>query len=339
MRYIRLNNTPNHQVLHQKLAALENAEAALVATSGMAAITTTLLTVLSHGDHVLLQDTLYGGTYQFILEDLGRLGVSYDFIGIEDPRAWEKKLQHNTKAIYVEAMTNPLLQVIDLEEVVRFAKSNHLVSMIDSTFATPVNFRPVEHGFDISLHSATKYLNGHTDIVGGAVIGSRSWIDKVTHKLNHFGGSMDPHACYLLHRGIKTLGIRVRQQNRNALALAQFLEQHPRVTRVNYPGLESHPAYAQSSRLFDGFGGMLSFELDMDVEGVEAFLSRLTLPIIAPSLGGVETLATRPATTSHAGMSPDDRAALGISDGLVRVSVGLEESSELIEDFEQALNG
>ena len=337
IKYIRLNNTPNHEALHAKLAALENAEAALVTASGMAAISTSLLSVLSAGDHLLAQDCLYGGTHDLLTKDFANFGLSYDFINGNDPDSWKEKLRPNTKAVYVEAMTNPTLQVADLKAVVEFAKEHNLVSLIDSTFASPINYRPPEHGFDISLHSGTKYLNGHSDIVAGAVIGRADLIEKIKHKLDHLGGSMDPHAAFLLYRGIKTLALRVRFQNESALKLAQFLEGHPRVARVNYAGLESHPNHARARELFEGFGGVLSFELNGDVDAAESVLQKVKLPIVAPSLGGVETLITRPATTSHSGMPAEDRARLGITDTLIRVSVGIEATEDLIEDFDQAL--
>ncbi|MFQ5824385.1 MAG: trans-sulfuration enzyme family protein [bacterium] len=338
LKYIRLNNTPNHVALHQKLAALENAEAALVTASGMAAISTSLLTVLASGDHVLVQNCLYGGTHDFITKDFASFGISYDFIDGDEPETWKNKLRPSTKAIYVETMTNPLLQVADLKAVVEFAREHGLVSLIDNTFASPINFRPVEWGFDISLHSGTKYLNGHSDIVAGAVIGRADLIEKITHKLNHLGGSLDPHACFLLHRGMKTLAVRMKYQNTSALKIAQSLEQHPAVAKVNYPGLESHPRYQRARELFDGFSGMLSFELAGGLEAAERFINYTTLPIIAPSLGGIETLITRPSTTSHSGMSVEDRQRLGITDSLIRVSVGIEATEEIIEDFERALN-
>ncbi|MEN3335146.1 MAG: cysteine-S-conjugate beta-lyase [Blastocatellia bacterium] len=339
LKYIRLNNTPNHVVLHKKLAALENAEAALVTASGMAAISTALLSVLAAGDHLLAQDCLYGGTHDLLTSDFARFGLTYDFISGDDADSWKARLRPNTKAIYVEAMTNPTLQVADLKSVVRFAREHGLVSIIDNTFASPINFRPLEIGFDLSLHSGTKYLNGHSDIVAGAVIGSHELIEKITHKLNHLGGSMDPHAAFLLHRGMKTLALRVRYQNDSALRLAQFLDKHPRVSKVNYAGLESHPQHARARELFEGFGGVLSFEVDGGVDAAQRLIERVKLPIIAPSLGGVETLITRPATTSHSGMSVEDRARLGISDSLIRVSVGIEATEDLIADFDQALQG
>lgn len=337
VRYLRLNNSPNHLSLNAKLAALENAEAAIVTASGMAAISTALLTILSSGDHLLAHNCLYGGTHNLLTDDFASFGLSYDFIDADDPASWESRLRPNTKAIYVESMTNPLLQIGDLKAVTEFAKRHNLISVIDNTFASPVNFRPAEHGFDLSLHSCTKYLNGHSDIVAGAAIGRADLVEKITHKLNHLGGSLDPHAAFLLSRGIKTLALRVKYQSQSALRIAQFLEQHHAVAQVNYPGLESHPRHNRARELFDGFGGMLSFELTGGTGSAARLMSRVQLPINAPSLGGVESLITRPAQTSHAGMSEEDRARLGISDGLVRLSVGIEATEELIEDLDQAL--
>jgi cystathionine beta-lyase/cystathionine gamma-synthase len=337
LKYIRLNNTPNHIALHQKLAALENGEAALVTSSGMAAISATIITVLSSGDHFLAQECLYGGTHDFFSKDLPKLGISFDFVNGDDPDSWKGKIRPNTKAIYVETMTNPLLQVADLKAAVEFAKAHEIVSIIDNTFATPINFRPSEWGFDLSLHSCTKYLNGHSDIVAGAVIGRADMIEQITHKLNHLGGSLDPHACFLLHRGIKTLAVRIKYHNESTLKIARFLESHEAVEKVNYPGLISHPGHERAKELFDGFSGMLSFELRGGVEAAEDFMQKTTLPIIAPSLGGIETLITRPVTTSHASVAPEDLKRLGISDSLIRLSVGIEATEDLIEDFDQAL--
>ena len=337
LRYIRLSNTPNHTALHAKLASLEGAEAALVAGSGMAAISATLMTTLSGRGHLLAQDCLYGGTHDLLTQDFPGMGMEADFIDGDDPASWREMLRPNTKAIYVESISNPLLRVSDLAAVVDFASANGLISIIDNTFASPMNFRPAESGFDLSIHSATKYLNGHTDIVAGAVIGRAELVAEIKHKLDHLGGVLDPHACFLLNRGIKTLAVRVRHQNESALKIARFLEQHPRIARVSYPGLESHPNHLRACELFDGFGGVLSFELEGGVAAAEKFIAHATIPISAPSLGGVETLITRPARTSHAGMSPGHRARAGISDALVRLSVGLESSDDLIEDFTQAL--
>ena len=337
LTYIRLNNTPNHLALHRKLAALENGEAALVTASGMAAIATSLITVLSSGDHLLAQDCLYGGTHDLITKDLPSFGITVDFIDADDPESWKAKLRPTTKAIYVETMTNPLLQIADLDAVAAFAGAHGLVSLIDNTFASPLNFRPLDRGFDLSLHSCTKYLNGHSDLVAGAVIGRSPLVAAITRRLNHFGGSLDPHACFLLHRGIKTLAVRLTYQNASALRLAEFLERHPAVERVNYPGLVSHPRHQRAHELFSGYGGVLSFELAGGVDAADRFIARTTLPISAPSLGGVETLITRPATTSHAGLAPEVRRHLGISDRLIRLSVGLEATEDLLDDLGHAL--
>jgi cystathionine beta-lyase/cystathionine gamma-synthase len=302
LKYIRLNNTPNHVTLAKKLAALEGAEAALVAASGMAAITTSLLAVLRAGDHVLVQDCLYGGTHDFVHTDLAALGVEVGTIDGRRPQTWDAAVRPSTRAVYFETLSNPLIGMPDLVAGVAFARRHGLVSMIDNTFPSPINFRPVELGFDLSLHSCTKYLNGHSDIVAGAVIGRAELVEAVRKKLNHLGGSLDPHACFLLERGMKTLVVRMRQHNENALRLARALEARPAVTRVHYPGLESHPDHARAAELLDGFGGMLSFELEGGREAADRLLAGLTIPIVAPSLGGIETLITLPATTSHVGM-------------------------------------
>ncbi len=337
VRYIRLSNTPNHAVLHAKLAALESAEAALVTASGMAAVSSTLLSLLSHGDHVLAHRTLYGGTHDFLTKDLPRMGIEHTFVDGDAPETWANAIRPTTRAFYVETLTNPLLEVVDLHGVVAFCRERRLTSIIDNTCATPINFRPVEHGFDLVVHSATKYLNGHSDIVAGAVVGKADLVKGAKHKLDHLGGILDPHACFLLHRGMKTLALRVRHQNESALRLARFLEPHPGVARVYYPGLESYARHARAREWLGGFGGLLSFDLKGGLAAAKEFVERLTLPVSAPSLGGAETLVTRPATTSHAGLSAEQRAALGIADGLVRLSVGLEASEDLVEDLAQAL--
>jgi cystathionine beta-lyase/cystathionine gamma-synthase len=337
IKYMRLSNSPNHTVLGAKLAALESAEAAQVATSGMAAITTIFHSLLSAGDHVIFQDCLYGGTYDYARREFGRHGLTCDFVAGDRPDTWAEALRPETRMIYVEAITNPLVQVADLEAVVEFARKHELISVIDNTFASPVNFRPAEIGFDLSLHSGTKYLNGHSDIVCGAVIGQADLVARVKKMMSYLGGSLDAHACFLLHRGLKTLAVRVRQQNESALALARTLEEHPAVARVNYPGLPSNSGHERATKLFDGFGGMLSFELAGGAEVAKRFQEAVTVPIVAPSLGGVETLITLPATTSHAGLTPAERLEVGVADGLIRVSVGIEGTEDLIEDFGRAL--
>jgi cystathionine beta-lyase/cystathionine gamma-synthase len=304
----------------------------------MAAISTTLLTVLAPGDHLLAQDCLYGGTLDLLKTELAGLGVETTFIDADAPASWPPLVRPNTRAIYVESLTNPLLQIADLEAVVQFARDHQLVSLIDNTFATPVNFQPIEHGFDLVLHSATKYLNGHSDIVAGAVAGSGQWIERITHRLNHLGGSLDPHAAFLLDRGLKTLVVRVLHQNASAQRIAERLQGHPAVARVNYAGLVGHPRHERARRLFRGFSGMLSFEVKGGPDAADRFMMQTTLPILAPSLGGVETLLTRPALTSHAGLDAEQRHRAGISDGLIRMSVGLESPDEILDDLFQALD-
>jgi cystathionine beta-lyase/cystathionine gamma-synthase len=335
--YPRLNNLPNHQVLGRKLASLEGAEAGLVAASGMAAITTALLTILGKGGHLLVQDCLYGGTHGFVTHDLEDFGASFDFIDGNDPSSWEALVKPQTRAIYVEAMTNPTLGIADHQAVVKFARKHDLVTIIDATFASPVNFRPIEHGYDVVVHSATKYLNGHSDIAAGAIAGTEQHVGRIRGLLNHLGGSLDPHACFLLHRGLRTLSLRVRQQNDNAMAIAKHLVAHPKVHGVNYPGLETHPQHARAAKLFDGFGGMMSFEVEGGADAADRLLKKVRLPIVGPSLGGCESLLTRPATTSHAGMSAEERARAGVTESLVRMSVGIEAAEDLIADLDQAL--
>jgi cystathionine beta-lyase/cystathionine gamma-synthase len=337
VRYIRVNNTPSQTVLGAKLAVLEGAEAGLVAASGMAAITASLLSVAGAGERILFSRHLYGGTRSFVDAELPRLGIGVDFIDPEDAAGWGALLGADTRAIYVETISNPTMRVPDLEAVVAFGREHGLVTMIDNTFASPVNFRPPEIGFDLSLHSATKYLNGHSDIVAGAVIGRAGLVEGVRKRLNLLGGTLDPHACFLLGRGIATLGLRVRRQSESALALARLLNDHPKVSRVNYVGLPDHPGHDRARGLFDGFGGMLSFELEGGREAADRFIGALEIPISAPSLGGVHSLVTRPAATSHVGLSREARLAVGVPDGLVRMSVGVEATEDLAADIGQAL--
>ncbi len=337
VRYLRLSNTPNHLALHKKLAALEGAEAALVTSSGMSAITTALLTFLKAGDHLLAHNTLYGGTANFVNNELPRYGIERDLIDATNPSDWDSKLKPNTKVIYVETITNPIMDVPELGKIVEFAKTHELISMIDNTFASPVLYCPVVQGFDLSLHSCTKYINGHSDIVAGAVIGSADYLGQVTKKLNHLGGSLDSNACFLLHRGVKTLALRMNKQCENAMLIAPFLENHPQLKKVNYPGLESNSSFERAKEHLCGFGAMLSFEIDGDVDQADQFINHLQYAIKAPSLGGVETLVTRPVTTSHALMDKAERKVAGISDTLIRYSVGIEAADDLIADLQQAL--
>ncbi len=338
LRYIRYNNTPNQQVLNRKLAALEGAEAGLVTGSGMTAISAALLAVLSPGDHLLIQDGLYGGTYAFATDFLQELGIEHDFIDANDPTSWERKLRPETRAIYVESISNPLLGIADLESAVEFARGNRLVSLIDNTFATPVNYRAAEKGFDLSLHSATKYLNGHSDIVAGAIMGRADLVSGAEKKIRHLGGSLDPHACFLLDRGMHTMALRVRHQNASAAELARFLAGHPEVSHVNYPGLPDHPQRERAARLFGGFGAMISFVPAGGLTAARCLIESLQLLVYAPSLGGVESLVTRPAISSHSKLSPEERARIGISDELVRLSVGIEATRDLASDLTRALD-
>jgi cystathionine gamma-synthase/cystathionine gamma-lyase/cystathionine beta-lyase len=337
IRYIRLNSTPSQAYLHDKLASLEGGEAALATASGMSAITTTLLTLLEAGDHLIAVDSLYGGTLDFITQDAADLGWTYTFVDPQRPETWEGARTDRTRVFLTETITNPLMRVPRLAEMVAFCRRAGLVSVIDNTFASPINFRPLEFGFDVCCHSATKYLNGHSDLVAGCVIGGAELVERIRHKLNHFGGSLDPHAGFLLARGMKTLALRVAAQNANATALAGFLKVHPAVREVNYPGLASHPDRAHAAQLLSGFGGMLSIRLHGGAPVADRMLDALRLATNAPSLGGVETLITQPVKTSHAGMRPEDRERIGITDDLVRISVGIEGADDLSADFGQAL--
>ena len=337
IKYIRLNSTPSQRYLHDRLAALEGAEAAVATSSGMAAVTATILAFLKQGDHLLAGNCLYGGTHDFLTQHAEDLGLSYTFVDDQRPDSWAHALRPNTRMFLVESITNPLMRVPRLRQVVEFARKERLMTIIDNTFASPVNFRPLSIGFDVSFHSATKYLNGHSDIVAGCVLSSRTNVDRVRRTLNLFGGSLDPHAGFLLARGTKTLALRVRAQNSIALSLARFLAAHAKVKEVNYPGLETHPDHAHARELLSGFGGMLSLRLKAGVEAAQRLLDAVRIPFVAPSLGGVETLITQPAKSSHAGMRREDRDRLGVTDDLVRVSCGIESAEDLVEDFRQAL--
>jgi cystathionine gamma-synthase/cystathionine gamma-lyase/cystathionine beta-lyase len=338
IKYIRLNSTPSQQYLHDKLAALEGAQAAVATSSGMAAVTTILLSLMRAGDHLLAGDCLYGGTHDFLTGRAADLGWSVSFVDAGRPETWAAARTERTKVFLVETITNPLMRVGRLDQVADFGRREGIVTVIDNTFASPVNFRPLDAGFDVVFHSATKYLGGHSDLVAGAVMGGADMVERVRETLNLFGGSLDPHAGFLLARGIKTLALRVQAHNANALALARFLEDHPAVAAVNYPGLASHPDHAHADTLLSGFGGMLSLRLHGGEQAAQALVDAVTLAYAAPSLGGVETLITRPAATSHAGMSPEDRDRLGITADLVRISTGIEGTQDLIGDFGRALD-
>jgi cystathionine beta-lyase/cystathionine gamma-synthase len=336
--YIRLSSNPSQRYLHDKLAALEGAQAAVATASGMAAVTTALLSVLQPGDHLLASDCLYGGTHDFLTHHAEQHGWRYSFVDVHRPETWAAARTPQTKVFLAETITNPLIRVGRLDEIASFARREGILTVIDNTFASPANFRPLAVGFDLCFHSATKYLGGHSDLVAGAVMGSADLIDRVRRTLNHYGGSLDPHAGFLLARGIKTLALRIRAQNENALALASFLSGHREVAAVSYPGLASHPDHAHAAKLLSGFGGMLSLRLRGGAAAAETLLGAVRLAYPAVSLGGVESLITQPAITTHAGMTLEDRERLGITEDLIRVSCGIEGQQDLIADFSQALS-
>ena len=337
LRYIRYGNTPDQRRLGVHLADLAGAEDGLVTASGMAAISCTLTSVLSEGDHLLAQRELYGGTSDLLADALPAMGVEVDLVDGTDASGWEASLRPTTRAVYVESLSNPLLGVAGLEGAVDFCREHGLVSIVDNTFLTPVQFRPVEVGFDLVVHSATKYLNGHSDIVAGAVLGRADLVAGARRRLRQLGSALDPHACFLLARGLRTLPLRVRRQAASAERLARALADHPAVVEVHYPGLPDHPGHTRARELFDGFGAMLSFVPAGGPGVARRLLASVTLPIVAPSLGGLASLVTRPAATSHASVPREEREALGIGDDLVRLSVGVEDVEELEEDLLEAL--
>jgi len=332
--YPRYFNTPNQQVINRKLAALEMGEAAVVFGSGMAAISTLLLAHLKPGDHAVFQNDLYGGTMQFITRELQPLGVLVSWGA--NVAEFAAALRPATRLIYVESPSNPLLRCVDLQAVAELGRSHGVLTAIDNTFATPINQNPLPLGIDAVVHSATKYLNGHSDVNAGAVVASGEIVRRVTASAVNFGGMLDAHACSQLERGLKTLALRMQRHNENAGMLARFLAAHPAVARVNYPGLSEHPGHAVAARQMRGFGGMLSFEL-VDPSRVDRLLGRLRIVMPALSLGGVESLVCIPSRTSHRTLTPAERQRAGISDGLVRVSVGIEDGEDLRNDFAQAL--
>ena len=335
-RYPRYFNTPNQEALCKKIAALEHAESALIFGSGMAAISHALMAFLNAGDHIVLQQTLYGGTYNFVVTQFEKYGISYSFTKGWKAEDFEKEIQPNTKLIYIETPSNPLLTITDIKAVADLAKQKNIVSMIDNTFASPINQNPIDFGIDIILHSATKYMGGHSDICAGAVAASKVHIERIWQSSICFGGSLSDQTVWLLERSLKTMGLRVKAQNENAQKLAGFLEKHTDINSVYYPGLESHPDYHIAKKQMRGFGGMLSFELKEDINP-SAFLKALQLIKPSMSLAGVESTMLLPVETSHALMSPADRKKQGIKDGLIRFSVGIEEIEDIIADLEQAL--
>jgi cystathionine beta-lyase/cystathionine gamma-synthase len=334
-RYGRLSNTPTHVALGRKLAALEGTETAVVLGSGMAAISTALLALVPEGGTLAVQDQVYGGTHAFLAHHFEKLGRKLRWLPMEtfDDRAAAERAVRGASAVYVEAISNPLLKIPNLENVVAVARTLDVPSVIDNTFLSPALFRPAAMGFDVVLHSATKYLNGHSDVIAGAVAGSRKLVDPIVRWSHHLGGSLDPFACYLLDRGLKTLTVRLDAQVAAAERLARALATFANVERVVYPGLDDHPHVARARTYFRAPGAMVSFVSKLDPKETDRRLAELVLATVAPSLGGVESLVCRPAVTSHSGMAPEERRRVGVDDRLVRISVGLEDPDDLVADF------
>ena len=335
--YTRYGN-PTLTIAEETIAELEGCEAAAVFGSGMAAITTTLLSHLKAGDHAVFQREVYGGVHRFASELLPSYGVEVSWFQAEDPAGFEAVVRDDTRVVYLESPTNPTLKLVDIERVAAQARERGVVSMIDSTFATPLNTRPHELGVDAVLHSATKYLGGHSDLLAGAVAGTSELISRVKSTMRVLGGILDPHAAYLLLRGMKSVGLRVARHNENALAVARFLETHDKVRAVYYPMLPSHAQHELAQRQMKGGGGVLSFEVAGGLEGAKRFANGVELVRVAPSLGGVESLLSIPCLTSHAMLSPEQRAEAGIADGLVRLALGTEEPEDLLDDVTRALD-
>ncbi|MDX2123131.1 MAG: aminotransferase class I/II-fold pyridoxal phosphate-dependent enzyme [Gemmatimonadota bacterium] len=334
--YSRYGNNPNQVSLAGRYALLEGTEAALFVASGMAATALAHLAVLRPGDHLLSSSWIYGGTRRLFEEEFGRLGIDVSYVNPDQPRQWRRSVRKSTRAVFVETPTNPLMRVVDLTPMAQIARDSGLALMVDATFASPINFRPVEHGADIVITSATKYLNGHSDVVAGAVAASGSIIEEVTRLMTLWGQPIDPHAAWLVERGLKTLSLRMARHNLNGMAVARWAETQDAFTRVHYPGLPSHPDHALATQLLDGFGGMVGLELKGGTRAVERFLKKLRLITHAPSLAGVESLISEPRLTSHSALSQDERLALGIPDGFVRLSCGIEDADDIIADLAQA---
>jgi cystathionine beta-lyase/cystathionine gamma-synthase len=335
--YTRFGN-PTVRNVERKMAELEGAEDAAAFSSGMAAIATTIFTLVSSRDHIVSTRDLYGGTLQFFKEVLPRYGVEVSFVETTDPDEMAFVIQKNTKVIFTETPTNPTLRVVDVSKVAELSKEKGITSVVDSTFASPYNLKPIELGVDVTVHSATKYLGGHHDITAGVVCGSESFVKKLRGMRKPLGGTLDPHAAWLLLRGLKTLGLRMERHNSNGMAVAEYLEKHPKVKKVYYPGLKNHPQHRVARQQMKGFGGVVSFEIDGDFEKSMKFVDSLKLCYLAASLGGVETLVTQPVTSSHYFVSPEDRKNAAITDQLVRLSLGIEDPEDIIADLEQAFN-
>lgn len=335
--YTRYGNNPNQVSLAARLAALEGGEAAIVVGSGMGATALAHLAVLGPGDHLVSCDWIYGGTRRLFAGEFARLGIDVSFVDPSNPRAWKARLRGTTRAIFVETPTNPLMRVLDMEPLATLCHTEGIALIVDSTFASPINFRPLEHGADVVIHSATKYLNGHSDVIAGAVIGTEEMVEEVRRLMQVWGQALDPHAAWLVERGLRTLDVRMTRHNANGLAFAEWASGVDAFAQVHYPGLPNHPDHAIAARLLDGFGGMVGLEVRGGATAAERMLRRLRVAQHAPSLGGVETLVSEPRLTSHAALTPAQRAAQGIPDGFVRVSVGIEDVDDLIADFTRAL--
>jgi cystathionine beta-lyase/cystathionine gamma-synthase len=335
--YARYGNTPTQVALARKYALLEGAEEAIFLGSGMAATALAHLAVLRPGDHLVSSSWIYGGTRRLFAEELTRLGMEVTFVDPSQPRLWRRSVRKTTRAIFVETPTNPVMRVLDLAPIAQVAREFGLALLVDATFASPINFRPLEHGADVAITSATKYLNGHSDLVAGAVAGSTSVIDEVNRLLRIWGPAIDAHTAWLVDRGMRTLAVRMERHNANGLAVARWADKHAGIVRVHYPGLPSHPDHAHARKVLAGFGGMVGLELKGGVRAAERMLKRLKMISHAPSLAGVESLVSEPRLTSHRDLGPEGRAAAGIPDGFLRMSCGLEDGEDIIEDLKQAL--
>jgi cystathionine beta-lyase/cystathionine gamma-synthase len=335
--YSRYGNTPNHVSVQERIAMLEGAEAAAVLSSGMGATACALLALLRPGDRLLASQYLYGGTYRLLMEEFVGLGINVTLVDPFEPRAWRKRITRETRAVFIETPVNPTCRIIDLRPISFQTQESGLALVVDSTFASPINYRPLEHGADVVIHSATKYLNGHHDVLAGVVCGTASYIEEVRNKMIIWGQAADPFACWLLERGLKTLDVRVRRANENAMRLATWCSDRKEIRRVHYPGLLSHPDHAIATELLDGYGGMMAIELVGGGKAADRFLRRLKLFQHASSLGGVDSLVIEPRYSSHASLTSAQRAKIGIPDGFLRMSIGIEDADDLIADLEQAL--
>jgi cystathionine beta-lyase len=336
-KYPRYFNTPNQLALSKKIADLENCEAALLFGSGIAAIFTSLFSFLKSEDHVIFQGSIYGGTLNLVINEFKKFNIEYSLVDSFDIKEYEMEIKENTKIIFIESPSNPLLKVIDLQAISNLSKKNNLISIIDNTFSSPINQNPSDFGIDIIIHSATKYLGGHSDILAGALASTKSNIDKIIESSINYGGNLSEYTVWLLERSIKTLSLRVNKQNENALKVADYLSNHEKVNAVHYPGLKTHPDYELSSKQMKGFGGMLSFELS-NLEEAVLFTRKIKLIKSAMSLGGVESTICSPSLTSHSKISKEERENLGIFDGLLRFSVGIEDHNDIINDLKQAFS-